>query len=271
MDIESKYADLRRSLKGTGGLAVAFSGGVDSSFLAAVAQQELADRAIAVTALSPTYPEHMREDACNVASIIGIKHVLVESNELEIPGFADNPVDRCYHCKRELFKVVADVAARHGIRRVADGSNADDVGDYRPGMKAANEAGVLSPLLEAGLGKEEIRILSRRLKLPTAEKPAFACLASRFPYGTKITESKLKAVDTVEIALRKLGFGQVRVRHHGDVARIEVSTDELARLVQPGIREQIVRAAQSAGFIHVSADLRGYRTGSMNDAIRKNI
>lgn len=268
MDIESKYEILKTKVKETGGLAVAFSGGVDSSFLAAVARAELGDRAIAVTALSPTYPEHTRNEAVKVAKLIGIRHIMVDSNELEIPGFAKNPLDRCYHCKRELFKVVGKIAHRYGIKAVADGNNADDIGDYRPGMRAAREAGVLSPLMQAGLGKKEIRILSRRFKLPTADKPAFACLASRFPYGSTITEKKLKAVDKVEQFIRSLGFSQVRARHHGDVARIEVLPDDIPAIVRPVIRKKIVRAAKRAGFIHVSIDLLGYRTGSMNEGLQ---
>lgn len=266
-ELERKYAVLKASIRKTGGLAVAFSGGVDSTFLAAVSAAELGARALAVTALSPTYPEREQNEAARLAARIGIRHVLVKSNELDIPHFADNPIDRCFYCKRELFAVVRKAAAREGIERMADGSNADDARDYRPGRRAAREAGVLSPLLDAGLTKEDIRELSRRLNLPTADKPALACLASRFPYGSRITEEKLQAVDAVENYLRSLEFRQVRVRHHGEIARIEVEPADILRLCDPGIRARVVAAAREAGFSHVAADLVGYRTGSMNEGL----
>jgi uncharacterized protein len=182
-------------------MAIAFSGGLDSTLLAAVAVRELGDRALAMTALSPTYPVSEQKEAKRLAAQLGIRHVLVRSNELKIPGFAGNPVNRCYFCKRELFKILKSVARRHGLRAIADGTNADDLGDYRPGRKAAKEWGVVSPLLEVGLGKADIRKLSRSLGLPTADKPSFACLASRFPYGSRITLRKLRAVDRVEVRL----------------------------------------------------------------------
>jgi uncharacterized protein len=265
--LEAKFERLRAILRNTNGIAIAFSGGVDSAFLCAVAQQELGGKALAVTAASPTYPAAEQNEAARLAKSLGIQQIVVNSNELDIPHFADNPPDRCYHCKSELFRIVREVADRHGLMFVADGTNADDEDDYRPGRRAADELSVISPLLESRLTKQDIRTLSRRLDLPTANKPSFACLASRFPYGSRITEQKLKAVDAVESALRSLGFLQVRVRHHGDLARIEVEKDDIARLAAPDVRDKIVHMAKQAGFRFVSVDLEGYRTGSMNEQL----
>jgi pyridinium-3,5-biscarboxylic acid mononucleotide sulfurtransferase len=262
--LDDRMRLLRERVRSTGGLAVAFSGGVDSTLLAFIAREELGDRALAVTARSPTYPSHEEDEARRLAAALGIRHEVIESNELEIPGFADNPPDRCYACKQELFARVRAVAERYGIIVVADGTNTDDAGDYRPGRRAACEAGVISPLAEAGMGKTDIRVWSRRLGLPTAEKPAYACLASRFPYGETITPEKLSAVDRVEMVVRRLGFAMCRVRHHGSVARIEVPPDAIERFCAGAVREAVSRAAHEAGFAFIALDLDGYRTGSMN-------
>jgi uncharacterized protein len=261
-----KMRKLREVIRGTRGLLVAFSGGLDSTLVAAVARQELGDRSLAVTALSPTYPKQEQDAAEALARQIGIRHQCVESNELEIPGFAENPRNRCYYCKSELFTRLRKVADAHGLEYVADGSNMDDLSDHRPGREAARECGVISPLLDAGMDKAAIREASRALGLATAGKPSLACLASRFPYGSRITSEKLVAVDQIETALRGLGFRQIRVRHHGDIARIELEPPDIARAASEELRPRIVAIAKAAGFVYVSLDLQGYRTGSMNEA-----
>lgn len=267
MTASQKMKELRRILRNTGGIAIAFSGGVDSTFLAAVAREELGKRVLLITALSPTYPAREQKSAKRLAERLGIRQKIVVSNELKIPGFADNPVNRCYYCKRELFKIVRDVAQKYGIKVVADGSNADDLKDYRPGRKALKELKVISPLLKAGLGKKEIRYFSGRMGLPTADKPSLACLASRFPYGSQITREKLRSVDVIENMLRKSGFRQVRVRHHGEIARIEVEPYEIRKILEGKIRRKIITYARKAGFSYVAVDLEGYRTGSMNEPL----
>ena len=247
-------------------VVVGFSGGVDSTFLMAVAAEVLGQRALAITAVSETYPEWERAEAARLAEGQGWRHRLVETSELGISGFSDNTPDRCYHCKYELFTGLRSIADAEGMTWVADGTTADDTSDYRPGRRAAGELDVRSPLLEAGLQKEDIRALSKAMGLPTWNKPAFACLASRFPYGEAITADKLDRVQAAEDALRRFGFGQLRVRSHGEVARIEVPAGEIERLTGE-LRQETLTALKGAGFQYVAVDLEGYRTGSMNEVL----
>jgi uncharacterized protein len=233
-----------------------------------MAREALGERVLAVTALSPTYLQAEAEEAGHIARRLKIPHRFIESDELLIPGFAENPPDRCYHCKAALFRALADLAAREGYAFVADGSNRDDESDYRPGSRAAAEFRVRSPLREAGLTKAEIRLLSRERGLPTWDKPAMACLASRFPYGERITAGKLERVGKAEAVLRECGFLQVRVRSHGDIARIEVDPASIEKLTTAGTRERILAALKGLGFAYVALDLEGYRTGSMNEVLK---
>lgn len=265
--LSDKYLKLQGILCDMTSLVVAFSGGVDSTFLLKVAYDTLGDAAVlAVTATSPTYPESELAEAKRLARLIGARQILIESNELEIPGFSANPKDRCYHCKSELFRLCTDKARELGLAFVADGSNTDDLSDYRPGRTAACELKVRSPLLEAGLSKSEIRELSLGLGLPTWDKQAYACLASRFPYGMEITAERLNQVEKCEEFLKGEGFTVYRVRYHEANARIELSEAELPRLLEPELRQRVVDFFRAAGFTYVSLDLKGYRTGSMNEA-----
>jgi len=263
-----KLARLRDILRRTDGCAVAYSGGVDSSLVLAVAREVLGDRCLAVIATSSTYARRECEAAIDWVRRQGVPHVAIESEELDVPGFRENPPDRCYHCKKELFTKVKERALAHGLRHVADGTNADDAGDYRPGMRAARELGVLSPLKEAGLTKDDIRAIAREAyRLPMADKPAMACMASRFPYGSAITRETLEQVERVEAFLAERGFAVCRARHHGWVLRLELGPREMALIQRPEVREACVALAKAQGFTYVTVDLEGYRTGSMNEAL----
>lgn len=266
-ELEAKAHALAGRLQGAGRVVTAFSGGVDSSYLAYAASRALGEKALAVTALSPSYPESHRLLAERFVQDFGLRHRFVETREMENADYRANRPDRCYFCKTELFEVLGALCDELGFDAVAYGVNTDDLGDFRPGHKAAGEHDVLSPLLEVGLSKQEIRALSRAHGLPTAEMPASACLASRLPYGLAVTRERLSQVEAGEAALRALGFRQLRLRHHGHTARIEISADELPRALDPDCVREIVAAIKPLGFRYVTLDLEGYRTGSLNEVI----
>jgi pyridinium-3,5-biscarboxylic acid mononucleotide sulfurtransferase len=263
-----KEAVLDRTLREFPSLIVAYSGGVDSAYLAYAAHRALGDGALAVTADSASYPEHHRNLALRLAREFGFNHLVIRTDEMARPEYRANPANRCYYCKQELYTHLSAIARERGIPVVADGANADDRGDYRPGRQAAREFGVRSPLDEADLSKDEIRELSRRAGLPTWDEPASACLSSRIPYFSEVTDAKLRMIEQAENVLRDMGFRICRVRHHDTIARLELGRDEIARALEPETAATIDRELRAIGYAHVTVDLRGYRLGSLNDALR---
>jgi uncharacterized protein len=263
--IEHKEQRLRVVVRGYQSALVAFSGGADSALVLKIAADELGGRARALTAVSPTMARRERESAERFAAQIGVPLEVVESRELERPGFRQNPTDRCYHCKAELLEIARPRADALGLREVLLGTNVDDLGDHRPGLRASNERGARHPLVEAGLSKDEVRQLSQALGLPTWDKPQLACLSSRFPYGTEITDERLARIDRFEEGLHDLGFRQLRVRYHDTIARLELETAELGRAVE--LRAAIVALGKSCGFTYVALDLEGFRSGAMNETL----
>lgn len=267
MSVEARERRLFELLDSLDSVIVAFSGGVDSAYLAWAATNVLGPRALCITADSPSYPDHHRQLALRIARDFGLQHEIVSTAELERPEYRANPVDRCYYCKHELYTTLSGIARQRGIAAIVDGNNADDRGDYRPGRKAAREFGVRSPLDEADLSKEAIRELSRRAGLPTWDEPASACLSSRIPYHSEVTDEKLRTIERAERVLRELGFRVCRVRHHDTLARLEIGRDELVRVLEPELRERVVRELRALGYQHVTIDLQGYRMGSLNEGV----
>jgi uncharacterized protein len=267
-ELQRKAARLEARLGELESVVVAFSGGVDSAFLAVTASRILGPHALAVTAASASYPEAHRQLALRVAREFGLRHEVIETFELTRPEYRANAANRCYFCKDELFTHLATLAAERGIAHVVDGNNADDRGDYRPGRQAAREHGVLSPLDEADLTKTDIRALARAAGMTTWSEPASACLSSRIPYGSEVTDEKLRQIERAEDAVRALGFRVFRVRHHDSLARLEIARDEMARALDPSVAERLVAGVKAAGYQFVSLDLQGYRLGSLNEALR---
>lgn len=265
--LKEKYEDLKKYLQGFDSLAIAFSGGVDSTFLLAAAKEALGEKVIAVTLLSGFVPKNEVQEAARFATALGVRHEFIQVEELSIPGVAENPPNRCYLCKKALFTQIKALTEKIAIQQVADGSNLDDEGDYRPGMQALAELGIISPLRIAQLTKEEIRALSQMLNLPTWDKPSFACLASRIPYGEPITQEKLAMIEKAELFLMTLGFKQLRVRCHGNLARIEVPENEIPLFLNSAIRGKIAVAFSGIGFAYTAIDIEGYRTGSLNEVL----
>ena len=268
--LDAKLARMREIFAPMRSVNVAFSGGVDSTFVLKVAYDSIGDRVLALTTTSPTMPDEDRESALAMAQVIGARHLIVESNELEIPGYSANPLNRCYLCKHNLFTVCEAKAAELGIDNIVDGLNLDDVHDYRPGMQAASEKRVRHPLVEAELSKAEIRELSHAMRLPTWDRPASPCLSSRFPYGTEITPEGLAKVAAGERLLHAMGFKVARVRFHGEVARLELERSEIGRIFETEIRDTVDREFKKIGFRFVAIDLKGFRSGSLNEGVIVN-
>ncbi len=268
---EMKFDKLKDILRSMGRVLVAFSGGVDSTFLLRVARDVLSGNVLAVVAASETYPEKEREEAVRLAQKLRVSYKVIETKELDTVDFASNPPQRCYFCKKELFSKLKELADSERIPYILDGSNDDDRVDFRPGAKAAEELGIRSPLKEAGLKKSEIRRLSRRFNLPTWDKPSLACLSSRFPYYTEIDRKSLRQVARAEAFLKKLGFKQVRVRHHDKTARIEIEPQEFSRMMARKVREEVVKSFKKFGYVYITLDLNGYRTGSMNEVLPSSL
>lgn len=267
-EIYKKLSDLRNLLRSFGSAAIAFSGGVDSTFLLKVAHEELGEKAVAVTVVSPLTPKKEAQDAENFCKNENIRQFVLGLDPLKITGFKDNPENRCYICKKEIFNKIKNLASENGVFTVCDGSNADDTGDYRPGMQAIHELGIKSPLLECGLTKNEIRILSKEMNLPSWNKPSAACLASRFVYGEEITEKKLKMVERAEDFLHEKGFSQLRVRIHGEnLARIEIEKNDFEKIL--AVKDEINSFFKELGFVYTTLDLTGFRSGSMNEVINE--